>query len=276
VISNGQGLREDHDIARQKPPGEIRVLFVGDSCTFGYGLKHSEGFVDLVEKSLQAKLPGVSVECINAGVPGYTLFQGWRFLETTGFGYDPDLIVLSFGWNDADTWDGLSDAQHYAAMQAAKPPAWLYWSRLGQLIWATLPSGESSSAHSTKRARLSTEEYRHLLERVRESATARGIGVLALVWPMRENVAPHVSPDARTPMQAQAYAFGMQDKLQIGSVRNPSSIDLVPIAQALTQKHKPSDVFLDVGHGTGLANQVFAAAIVDRIEPIVRSRRNSR
>jgi len=276
VISNGQGLREDHDLVVPKPPGALRVLFVGDSCTFGYGLKHNEGFVDLVEKTLQSKMPSVSVECINAGVPGYTLFQGWRFLETAGYQYEPDVIVLCFGWNDADTWDGLSDAQHYAAMQAAKPPTWLSWSRLSQMLWAAMPTSKRSPEKSAERARLSTEEYGDLLEKIRQSATARGIEVVALAWPLRENVATHVSQDARTPMQAEVYRFGKRNQATSGAAMNSRCIDLIPVAQAMAEKHKPADLFLDVGHGTKLANESFSAAIADQLEPILQKRHPSR
>ena len=76
VISNSQGLRENHEIPRHKGPRELRILFLGDSVTFGYRLANDQSFVEIAEESLQARHPGIEVECINAGVPGYGLFQG--------------------------------------------------------------------------------------------------------------------------------------------------------------------------------------------------------
>lgn len=80
-------MREDHAIPKPKQPGQIRLLFLGDSVTFGYLVSHTETFVQRAEEELRARFPDASIECINAGVPGYTLFQGWGFLETEGYSY---------------------------------------------------------------------------------------------------------------------------------------------------------------------------------------------
>ncbi|MBM4015118.1 MAG: hypothetical protein FJ293_09180 [Planctomycetes bacterium] len=44
-IANAQGLREEREIGRVKAPGEQRLLFVGDSCTFGYLLAPEQSYV---------------------------------------------------------------------------------------------------------------------------------------------------------------------------------------------------------------------------------------
>jgi hypothetical protein len=36
LISNGQGLRMDHEVEVPRPASLLRILFLGDSCTFGY------------------------------------------------------------------------------------------------------------------------------------------------------------------------------------------------------------------------------------------------
>ena len=108
IVSNAQGLRADH-IIDPKPSDRVRILFVGDSCTFGYRVAHDETFVATAQRRLRAASATVEVECINAGVPGYSLFQGWRFLETRAPLLEPDLVVLNFGWNSPATWDGIGD-----------------------------------------------------------------------------------------------------------------------------------------------------------------------
>lgn len=40
------------------------------------------------------------VRVVNAGVPGYTIFQGWVYLQDRGLQLDPDALVLYFGLND--------------------------------------------------------------------------------------------------------------------------------------------------------------------------------
>src|ERR671931_300174 len=42
VSINSVGLRDDHEVTIPKPPGLVRVLGVGDSVTFGYGVRLEE------------------------------------------------------------------------------------------------------------------------------------------------------------------------------------------------------------------------------------------
>ena len=58
ILSNRPGAaRGPRDPRRQKSEGEIRILFLGDSCTFGEYLSHAESFVQGVEDSLRSGFP---------------------------------------------------------------------------------------------------------------------------------------------------------------------------------------------------------------------------
>ena len=54
-----------------------RVLVLGDSYTFGWGVDDEAGFVRLLETELQ----GTRIEFINGGLPGYSIFQQIRMLD---------------------------------------------------------------------------------------------------------------------------------------------------------------------------------------------------
>ena len=136
IISNHQRLREDHEIPLRKPDNEIRVLCLGDSCTFGFGLPIHETFVDQVEQQLQTLFPEKSVEAINAGVPGYTIFQGIRGLVRDGLNFDPDLVLVCFGNNERAMWDNLSDFEHLRYLTSIRPPSPFTESRLCQFTWS--------------------------------------------------------------------------------------------------------------------------------------------
>ncbi len=58
-----------------------RVLVLGDSYTFGWGVDDTAGFVRRLETSLRRKFPGTPVECINGGIPGYSIYQQVRMLD---------------------------------------------------------------------------------------------------------------------------------------------------------------------------------------------------
>lgn len=71
-----------------------KIVFIGDSNTFGYGVSTRSSFVEVVEGLLP------SVSAINLGVIGYTSYQGRVTLEQYAPLLKPDLVVVSFNYND--------------------------------------------------------------------------------------------------------------------------------------------------------------------------------
>lgn len=91
---NSLGFR-DPPMLIEKRSGKRRVLFLGDSMTWGWGVNDGERFTDLVAGAL-----GERVEIFNAAVPGYGTDQQLWTLEARGGELAPDLIVLVFVLND--------------------------------------------------------------------------------------------------------------------------------------------------------------------------------
>ena len=75
-------------------PENRRVLFLGDSNTYGYCLETETTFVEVAERLL----PQFSM--INLGVNGYTSFQGYKTLLKYGSIVKPSVVVISFNFND--------------------------------------------------------------------------------------------------------------------------------------------------------------------------------
>ncbi len=273
TISNSQGLREDHEIPKHKGEGEVRLLFLGDSCTFGEHLSHTESFVQGVEDTLRSSFPDVGIECINAGVPGYTLFQGWRFLETQGYEYEPDVVVLYFAWNEGASWGDMSDAEHYEALQAQRPIPLLQWSRICQLLWLaaakTSASAEDEPRTRQPRPRLHPDEFRDLLSRVHESTRGRGVELLLLAGPHRNNIARHIPRARRSPYQSQVYDSGMN--IAFGPDQSHGYVDTVPAIQAMARDYPTSALFHDHVHPTALTNRRIAGLVAAKLDPWLRA-----
>lgn len=112
VSTNAQGIRTDYP-TRAKPTGTFRVVCLGDSVTFGYRVPSvwPERPTDynpewlpyptLIEKQLRAANPNRKIEVFPMAVPGYTSSQGLLWLQRDIDMLKPDLLVVSFGWNDA-------------------------------------------------------------------------------------------------------------------------------------------------------------------------------
>ena len=100
VTLNSHGLR-GREIPYEKPAGEKRVLLLGDSVTFGWGVGDGETFADAMGPLL-ASATGRAWEVINAGVNGYNTQQEEAYLRTEGIRFDPDLVILTYVSNDTD------------------------------------------------------------------------------------------------------------------------------------------------------------------------------
>jgi lysophospholipase L1-like esterase len=98
VTLNSHGLR-DEEIPYEKPAGERRILVLGDSVAFGWGVDQGDTFSDRMEPRLK-QLTGGAWQVINAGVNGYTSEQELEYLSIEGLRYSPDIVVLLYVGND--------------------------------------------------------------------------------------------------------------------------------------------------------------------------------
>ncbi len=97
VRVNAHGFR-GAEFAIPKPAGTFRILAVGDSVTFGFGVAEEAAFPSLLASSLQA--PGQTVEVINAGLPGAGLPYYFQTVRRWCDHADADVVVVSVVLND--------------------------------------------------------------------------------------------------------------------------------------------------------------------------------
>jgi lysophospholipase L1-like esterase len=100
VRINAYGLRGPA-VQMPKPPRTIRIIGVGDSVTFGYGVAEEKTFLRVLENGLNRTAEsGVRYEVLNAGVEGTGLDYYRHFVETTAPRLDPDLVLVVLCLND--------------------------------------------------------------------------------------------------------------------------------------------------------------------------------
>lgn len=86
VSHNADGLRdEEYLLARTD---KKRMLVVGDSFVWGFGVEAEERFTELLE------VAHPDWEIINTGVSGYSTDQEFLYLRERGIRYRPDVVVL--------------------------------------------------------------------------------------------------------------------------------------------------------------------------------------
>ena len=105
---NDQGFR-GRPVPAEKIPGTKRLVFLGSSVTFGWGVPAHRAFPELIRQELENAFPGTAFDVLNAGVPGYSSFQGLRYLKRILPKYEPDVVVAEFGINDGTMAVGRAD-----------------------------------------------------------------------------------------------------------------------------------------------------------------------
>ena len=97
VMINARGLRGRVIPYARSTPG-LRLLFLGDSIVFGYGVEESATVTARVAALLREAVG--PTEAINTGVPAYNTEQEVTYLEREGIRYHPDWVIVGVCWND--------------------------------------------------------------------------------------------------------------------------------------------------------------------------------
>lgn len=100
ITTNSLGYR-NKEFTLEKKDGTKRILVLGDSMTFGVGVKDDETYPYLLEQLLKQKSQ-TNIEVINAGfTDGFSPDSYYVHLKKRGLLLKPDLVVLGFFvWND--------------------------------------------------------------------------------------------------------------------------------------------------------------------------------
>lgn len=123
---NALGFR-GAEFAPEKPPGTLRIAFLGASTTFCAEVSSDEAaWPRIVERTLRAAHPGIGIEAINAGVPGYTMSAIRRGLELRVAKLKPDVIVIYEATNDLSLNSNVAaEAAGITVARDDETPGWL-------------------------------------------------------------------------------------------------------------------------------------------------------
>lgn len=192
ISINGEGFRGPA-FTREKPAGTYRIVVLGDSVAFGYGVGEHATYARQLELLLNQGQSGTQVdsrsrvEVVNAGVTGYTSWQGRLLYERTIQKFAPDLVIVLFGYNDHHS-TLLSDAERYrrryvvaAAEALATTASFRFMVRVRDLMIGNQLRREPV-------ARASVAEFEENLLTLRARAQADGARCLFLTVPVRQGL----------------------------------------------------------------------------------------
>jgi lysophospholipase L1-like esterase len=233
LSTNSDHLRSEQS-SRQlqsKQPGTIRIVCLGDSVTFGFRVpvvwpdKPTEydpewlPYPMLLEKQLRAANPGRSIEVITMAVPGYTSHQGLAWLRRDIDNLKPDLMTVSFGWNDASLSD-VPDREAIKTNWSAVSVRWLidhsqvfahatHWLRARDTAKQTQPSPRLTRPV----ARISQPEYLDNMLGIVELARQHKAPVIVIAAPYRDHSSQAAEADLMLQYRAASGSMMRQRKI---------------------------------------------------------------
>ncbi len=184
---NSAGMRgKDFDPHKTK----YRILALGNSCTFGWGVPYEDIWPTHLQNILERQSPG-AYEVINAGVPGYSSFQGKEYFERELVKLQPDMVLIMFGWNDQWTaGHGISDAEQktpsriFLSAQNILSSLEIYQFARKLLLSSTEKQAAIRLDETKGRRRVSTSEFLANLRSIIDTARAHQIQSVLLIPPV--------------------------------------------------------------------------------------------
>lgn len=107
VVTNSTGWRGG-EYQKKKAENTIRIVGIGDSIMFGWGVDENKRYMDVLEWTLKENFPEYNWEILVFAVPGYNLAMEVEVLKEQALEYDPDVIVYGFVRNDSCLPDFLN------------------------------------------------------------------------------------------------------------------------------------------------------------------------
>ena len=246
VHTDSMGLRRTVGAAIDTPAAKrYRVLVLGASPSFGWGVEDGETYASRLQTLLDREFPG-ETQVINGSGIGYSSFQGLAFLQRYLAELKPDLVTVSYVINDVDTYrffrsDGRED------VELAPPPRWqiaarnlLARSALCRLLGRALDHLKQSRAARARRSigrdvlrpgktRVSADDYRRNLERFASLVRGAGAQILFVKFPVNLPLGPEARSEAEAarllaaaePLLTSGDCAGARPLLERAAEENP-------------------------------------------------------
>ena len=280
--TNSRGF-PGRDVPYGPHPGVFRIVCLGDSSTFGWGVESDEAYPARLEAELRSRHPALPIEVVNLGVCGYSSFQGRILLDREALRYEPDAVTLSYGSND---WSPVPEPFDAAYRRNAgwngAVKAVLNRSRAYQIYAAFLTRAlagrereaieEIRSGTSGMPLNVGPEESERNLEAMMDRVRAAGADPILVT-----NCVPGEMAD---PVRAAARAAGAPlvdtGALLAAAIEDVAAGKVDPSGRARTvstyregalREHPDLEVYLADGcHPNPIGHRILARAVADAIE----------
>ena len=117
VKTNSRGFR-DKEYPAKKPKKTKRIIGLGDSIMFGWGVEEEECYLSQLENMLnENESDSTNYEVINTGVPGYNTAMEVAVLENKIDLTQVDIVIINFIENDFDLPNFIRKRPPYTSLR---------------------------------------------------------------------------------------------------------------------------------------------------------------
>lgn len=263
------GIREREELGHDKPPGQKRVVCIGDSFTLGWGIPVEDTWVRRLEAPLRGD--GSDVRTLNCGGAGAIVVDEYQWGLEHRFGlFQPDMVIVSVCLNDLmPTSGGLCQLRPQRRSGSA------LLDRLAGLLgpgpldldpsidWVGLLLAQPADSplygpDVPYDAMWSQGTPQRSLLRMQAWCSERRMPLLVVVWPFLQGLGPgEFYPFA--PMHERVRAFCEENSIPF--------LDLLPVLRG----HRPEDLW--VTPADLHANPMAQALAVQALAPFVSAHR---
>lgn len=263
---NSLGLR-GKEIEIPKPVNRRRLMTIGDSAVFGFGVDEEFVFSTIAAENL-----GEKFEAINGAIPGYSTYQSINLLRLRTLKTKPDLLVIGSLWSD-NNFGSFVDKNLIATMAGfeespiAKLHRFLSNSAIYRLAdWRNRVKERAekiktvgqdlSLGDQTGYRRVSINDYASNLEIMVESAHANQAEVLFLLLPNEEDIKS----------KAQSYAWSSYRKV----MRDTASRYGAPLLDGVSLFHESKlssrELFIDKMHPSVQGHRIIGKKLAQMLQ----------
>jgi lysophospholipase L1-like esterase len=165
-----------------------RIVAIGDSNTYGYGVEPGLAWPEVLNRALE------KATVVNMGTLGYSSFQGYQTLRKYGDALNPAAIIASFNYNDrAYVYDANIDsvekfARYYDGLNTRFGYDWLdkiYTTRMLRAVMRRIGLVRTDPITRIDvrdlESRVPLDEYRQNLRRIVEYGRGRHVPVMFIL-----------------------------------------------------------------------------------------------
>lgn len=246
VKTNSFGLR-NRNIQAKKAEEVFRIICLGASPTFGWGVDSEDAYPYQIERLLREKYGSSKrIEVINAGNIGYSSYQGLNFLKKDILKFSPDLITVSYVINDVDKHrfyrsNGKSDKELVSKNRiSVAVENFLDKSNIFKLLKASIIRSKGIAAKHfsqggrgvyLEKRRVSLEDYRKNLDQIINIATKNNIKVVFIKMPVNLPAEAEASELLRSKADScfgKAFGYAKNDKYSLAVCELKEALKYTP------------------------------------------------